>query len=513
MIVVCENCKARFKFDERRLKPAGIKVHCSKCKHNFHLKPPSPPAEPSQEAAPPSLEWLRDSPRVDAVPSREEAVPPEAEPTQAAPPEAAPAEPAPPAPTLPEAPPPDADIFSSSEPGVFPDEAPAGAPRQAVDPAVAAEAEAAEAGEPGARPAEGGSARGLQEAWEEEAADPVAAVQPETPDPPGAGEPQPEEERHGMGEAASEAVPDLQDEDGDGFDWEHISFAERGSKPAATMRPRTSSDMFGGSDDEEKLELAVERRRPRSRGRSKEPASTSEPRDRARDSAGATLQLDLSKTADRRERPAEAGAIPEEAAAASAPAKVSRASLKAGAPQRRYVTQGVQPVGSRIRLQRKQLTLPRTASLAASGLLALTVAVISAFTLYASTPRIADKARPVGEAHPQADLAIDGAAGRTVERLDGGGLFVVTGKARWKGTVDASYHLEGVLVDSDGRILQRRAARLGSMPNWEVIEKADPLRFAGHAPLPPRGETAFTILFTPDSHWRATVRFELRAGG
>jgi hypothetical protein len=51
------------------------------------------------------------------------------------------------------------------------------------------------------------------------------------------------------------------------------------------------------------------------------------------------------------------------------------------------------------------------------------------------------------------------------------------------------------------------------MPGWEVIEKADPLRFAGHAPLPPRGETPFTILFTPDSHWRGTVRFELRAGG
>ncbi|MFQ5457414.1 MAG: zinc-ribbon domain-containing protein, partial [Myxococcota bacterium] len=46
MIVTCEGCKARFKFDETRIKPQGIKVHCSKCRHTFVLKPVARAADP-----------------------------------------------------------------------------------------------------------------------------------------------------------------------------------------------------------------------------------------------------------------------------------------------------------------------------------------------------------------------------------------------------------------------------------------------------------------------------------
>ncbi|MCM2264729.1 MAG: zinc-ribbon domain-containing protein [Desulfuromonadales bacterium] len=46
MIITCEECRARFRMADEKLKPGGTKVRCSKCKHVFTVLPPeSPQAE------------------------------------------------------------------------------------------------------------------------------------------------------------------------------------------------------------------------------------------------------------------------------------------------------------------------------------------------------------------------------------------------------------------------------------------------------------------------------------
>src|SRR6056297_2413486 len=46
MIIQCEQCQTRFRLADEKLKPAGTKVRCSKCKHVFTVMPPAPePAE------------------------------------------------------------------------------------------------------------------------------------------------------------------------------------------------------------------------------------------------------------------------------------------------------------------------------------------------------------------------------------------------------------------------------------------------------------------------------------
>jgi predicted Zn finger-like uncharacterized protein len=45
MIIQCEQCKTRFKLDESRVKEAGVKVRCSKCKHTFIVKKEAPEEE------------------------------------------------------------------------------------------------------------------------------------------------------------------------------------------------------------------------------------------------------------------------------------------------------------------------------------------------------------------------------------------------------------------------------------------------------------------------------------
>jgi predicted Zn finger-like uncharacterized protein len=484
MVVVCENCRARFKFDERRLKPSGIKVHCSKCRHTFHLKPPTPLAEPSGQDDVPSPEWLGASPRVD--------------------PSAPPDEPAPQAPEAPS--------FSEASPPVEP----------GMDTEESWQETDLAAGE---RPEDIGD-EGFAD-WTDESApfpDPQEEEETEGAEAPGPLEPEAldPEDRADLSEASAEG-DDRETEEGDSadtadpagddnpdFDWDHISFNDGSAKTEPGTVPRASSDLFGGPDEEETLELVEDRRRPRSPGLSVGPAPGASPK-RDGGSQAETLQLDRSSTVERRKRPPVAPSIPQEAPGARP--VLARPSLQTTPTYLPTVTQDVQPVGSRLRLQRRSLELPRTVSLVVSCVLGIAVAAISATTLYSPGPRIDEKARAVGTVRPRADLSITGAAGERVERLNGGGLLVVTGKAQWEGTTNAPYYLEGVLVDPKGRILQRRTARLGPTPGWEVIAEADPLRFAVRDPLPAQGETPFTILFTPDPQWRVKVRFEIRPGG
>ncbi|MDT8440871.1 MAG: DUF3426 domain-containing protein [Desulfuromonadales bacterium] len=47
MIIQCDECQARFRLADEKIKPTGTKVRCSKCKHVFTVMPP--PAEPAEE--------------------------------------------------------------------------------------------------------------------------------------------------------------------------------------------------------------------------------------------------------------------------------------------------------------------------------------------------------------------------------------------------------------------------------------------------------------------------------
>jgi predicted Zn finger-like uncharacterized protein len=40
MIITCASCLTRFKLDDSRISPEGIKVRCSRCKHVFYVVPP-----------------------------------------------------------------------------------------------------------------------------------------------------------------------------------------------------------------------------------------------------------------------------------------------------------------------------------------------------------------------------------------------------------------------------------------------------------------------------------------
>jgi predicted Zn finger-like uncharacterized protein len=54
MVIQCTQCDTRFKIADEKLKPGGIKVRCSKCRHIFTVMPPEPekplpPPEPATE--------------------------------------------------------------------------------------------------------------------------------------------------------------------------------------------------------------------------------------------------------------------------------------------------------------------------------------------------------------------------------------------------------------------------------------------------------------------------------
>ncbi len=49
MIITCEQCQARFKLADEKLKSEGTKVRCSKCQSIFTVFPPPPLAEAPAE--------------------------------------------------------------------------------------------------------------------------------------------------------------------------------------------------------------------------------------------------------------------------------------------------------------------------------------------------------------------------------------------------------------------------------------------------------------------------------
>lgn len=50
MVIQCTQCDTRFRIADEKVKPGGIKVRCSKCRHIFSVMPPEP-KKPAQEAA------------------------------------------------------------------------------------------------------------------------------------------------------------------------------------------------------------------------------------------------------------------------------------------------------------------------------------------------------------------------------------------------------------------------------------------------------------------------------
>ncbi|MFP6622643.1 MAG: zinc-ribbon domain-containing protein [Myxococcota bacterium] len=81
MIVECSNCQTRFRLDESRVPPSGIRVRCSRCKQTFFLQHPNASeaqathdvvAEAVAAAAPESTQDLSHEPSVAASPGPSE---------------------------------------------------------------------------------------------------------------------------------------------------------------------------------------------------------------------------------------------------------------------------------------------------------------------------------------------------------------------------------------------------------------------------------------------------------
>ena len=46
MIIQCEQCRTKFRLDDSRVKDAGVKVRCAKCKHVFSVRKELPDTLP-----------------------------------------------------------------------------------------------------------------------------------------------------------------------------------------------------------------------------------------------------------------------------------------------------------------------------------------------------------------------------------------------------------------------------------------------------------------------------------
>lgn len=77
MIITCEQCLARFRLADDKIKPGGTRVRCSKCQSVFTVMPPLA-AAPEETAATPGEVGIPPAPAQQAVapPPREPAVPP-----------------------------------------------------------------------------------------------------------------------------------------------------------------------------------------------------------------------------------------------------------------------------------------------------------------------------------------------------------------------------------------------------------------------------------------------------
>jgi len=71
MIIQCDQCQARFRLADEKIKETGTKVRCSKCKHVFAVMPPVPePPKPVEETA--STRMVDESPSPDQSVDRED---------------------------------------------------------------------------------------------------------------------------------------------------------------------------------------------------------------------------------------------------------------------------------------------------------------------------------------------------------------------------------------------------------------------------------------------------------
>ncbi|RII25844.1 MAG: hypothetical protein CXR31_12625 [Geobacter sp.] len=69
MIVQCDHCNTRFKLDDAKIKPGGVKVRCSKCKEIFLVKREEPQEEPSAPPVTPPVPEAAAGLSPDAAPS------------------------------------------------------------------------------------------------------------------------------------------------------------------------------------------------------------------------------------------------------------------------------------------------------------------------------------------------------------------------------------------------------------------------------------------------------------
>ena len=473
MIVSCENCHTRFKIDEKRLIPAGVKLRCSRCQHTFELKPLAPTvAEPSAASSPPAPGEAQSAPLI---------APPEGEGESAR--------------SV-------ADVAPAVEPGV-PEEviygaAPGSALSGPLDPD-----EVDHVVEEALRSPEGPAAGDMNQAEGGERsgrADDLFGA-PNDDDPDGSTQ----DLSPPLGAGAGE--PRDRSED---FDWDHVSFTE--DPPAAADDSARGSEEANARSESEPLELDI--KRPAMKlGRDASPRDVHSALPESAGSGETGLELD---------RPA---AAPLARAAESTPRSFSaeeendhekrpEAPLRGTKPSVFFpgVARSL-PSPSVAWPKRPPLVLPLVPTLAGSILLGLFVAVVSAFTLYAPAgprSRIASTVHPQGTGLASSALRLDDISGRRVRREDAIPLYVVTGKARWSAPPKGVWFLEGVLVDRNGRALQRRSAQVGPLSALSHLLASDPARLTQHTPLPPRGESGFLILFTPEPSWQADVRFEVR---
>ncbi len=492
MIVACEGCKARFKFDEKRIKPQGIKVHCSKCRHTFTLKP---------VVSPEQMPVIR----VGALgESRAEEKEPEASP---APKLAHPLEPPQDASEDPLADVPgfDPDARSLSAPGD--DEEEKALARlwndESVNDSIDETLERFQAKE------ESGPVEKAVDSTEKspdrfEDLDPFGVSE--------LGSALEAEEAEGEEAGASEA-PDLET-DSDNFDWASISFTEEIKEPKRDPEvPKPPLDIaIEGLDGNA---LALDEGSKVEEAPRKAPPPQKKPTSPKASESGAdfdSLDLDLSNNVQSKEasnrvsqpRPSEGEVRP-----AAPPTRSVKPEKKSDKP--RVTKRIVQSFRSRARQKRPRLGLPGFPVLALSAILGLAAATVGAILAYGPFGGDAYVARPVGEDNVSVALSIEHARGTMVDHLDGGSRYVITGKARWENEPAKGYILEGVITGPGGKVLERRTARLGAPPDWKIIEKVDPELFAAPESVPREGEIPFTVLFTPDPAWRGDVHFELAA--
>ncbi|MFQ5458930.1 MAG: hypothetical protein ACE5FC_10855, partial [Myxococcota bacterium] len=303
----------------------------------------------------------------------------------------------------------------------------------------------------------------------------------------------------------------------DNFDWDQVSFTDNTGAPADAAAeaeaeaPGADSDnpeIVGIDDDflagneEEKAPEAPEKTAPPQARRGPLPPGEGD---------GQDLELDLSHVAPKREATlasAREAAPPQPPPAAPA---VSRAPQRRVSAKVRVPKPLVQAFRTRTGQPRPRLALPRLPTIIASAVLAVVAAAAGVILAYGPFTGNDFEARPAGAASASIVLAIEDAQGVMVDPLDGRARYVVTGRAHWKGEPGATYYLEGVITSPQGKVLERRAARLGSAPEWKVIEEVDPDLFAAKESIPGEGEIPFTVLFTPEPSWQGDVHFELSA--